>query len=228
VREADDAVKAAVGDLAALRNGIKKLLETDKDSSKDLLEATERSISARKKLTALLKALAVEDTEGAVNRIADMMKQADELKKAMPELENLRAKVVKQEEEQAEADVEEVIASKGYDRELKDALLLQRKTAPDAFRAQYPKTPSKPNEKHLLSTVVVAPQGGAAASVGGVTPHLAPEINLGIYPGRNRTERAINHILAEVPGSKTWTLEQLHTAASKLSRAPNVVDEPVQ
>jgi hypothetical protein len=65
-------------------------------------------------------------------------------------------------------------------------------------------------------------------SAGGMTPQLSPEINLGVYPGRNRSERAINHILATVPGSRTWPYEQLCTAAFKLSREPNVIDQPVQ
>lgn len=228
VREADDAVKAAVGDLVALRDGMKQLLEVSKDSSKDLLEATERSVSARKKLTSILKALGVEDTDTAVNRIADMMKQSDELKKAMPELENLRARVAKQDEEQAEADVAEVIASNNYDEKLKDALLLQRKSDPEKFRQQYPKPAPKPNEGHLLGSIVTTPPGGSAPVLAAGGAPFAPAVNLGIYPGRNREERAIAHILATVPGSDKWQYEQLCTAAFKLSRSEGVVDQPVQ
>jgi hypothetical protein len=223
VREAADAVEAAVTDLAALQTGIKKLLETDLDASVALLDGVERTAKARTKLTAILKALGIEDADGAVNKIAELMSQAKELASVMPELASLRTKTQKHEEAEAEAEVDGVIAARNYDPEVRDALLMLRKTDPGKFKATYPV--SKPGDAHLLSSIVVNPMKKPGVQTVSLQQPLQPVINLAVYPGSNITERAMNYVKATVPGSDKWSHEQLFVAACNLKKEPNVIDQ---
>jgi len=220
VREADAAVETAVGDLTTFQAGIKKLLGTESDSANVLLEGVERSVKARAKLTALLKALGVEDADSAVNRVAEMLAQAKELAQVMPELASLKAKVQAQEAEQAIADVDAVVASRGYDPSIKDALLMLRTSDPAKFAANYPAP--KPGDAKLLSTIIVAPHAKPMAAK---SADLPAAVNLAMYPGENITARAMSYILSTVPGSDKWTHEQVFVAACQLKKQPNVIDQ---
>jgi len=221
VREANDALEAAVVDLADLRAGIQKTLASDVATTSVLLEGVARAISAKAKLTALIKALGVEDADGAVNRVADLMSKAAELAKVMPELSSLRVSEQKREDEAAEADVAEAMASRGYGPEAKEALALLRKTSREKFLACYPK--QSPSTQALLSAVVVQP-GAKPGAAPKQLPAGQPAINLAPYPGRNPTERAQNYLLATIPGAAKWSFDDLWKAACELKRQPNVVD----
>lgn len=243
VRELDDAVIAAVEDLIALRAGAHTALSASKDTTSVLLEEAANAVSGREKLTALVKALGVEDPDAAVERVAKLIEQSNQLTSVMPELENLKAKVAAQEDAQAEADVSQVMSARNLSADMKEALLLYRKTDPEKFAETY-----KPVPPELLSPAVVTPSGVELSppSTGGF--QLSPDksgvtfkpgqsqplpiqseiINLAAYRGRNVTERAISYIKAAQPGADKMTLEQLFPAACQLKKQPNVVDEPLQ
>lgn len=229
VREADDAVEAAVGNLVSLQVGVKKLFGEDTDSSDKILQAVERAVSdssiAKKKLTAILQALGVEDPNAAVNRVADLIKQAKELTSAMPELEKLRVQVKKQEEEQAAADVDAVIASRGYDANLRPALLMFRTSDPVKFSETYPKQTVGANDQQLLTSVVLSQPASRGTAPTPQTTSMPNTINLAVYPGRNKSERAINYVKATVPGSEQWSFEQLCKTAFDITKQPNVIDQ---
>lgn len=224
VREADAAIEAAVGDLTSLRDSIKKLIGAESDSTPVLLDGIEKSISARAKLTALLKAMGVSDADAAVNRIAELMQQAKELAGVMPELSSLRSRIQKSEEAAAELDVDSVIASRGYGPEIRDALLLLRKSDAEKFALSYPK-PQAGDDKLLASVVVTPKLHGSPQSKAAIKAGQPNVINLAIYPGINSTERAMACIRATVNGSENWSHDDVFVAACNLKKQPNVVDQ---
>lgn len=226
VRESDDAVKTAVATLATLQGSMKSLLGTDSDAPKVLLDAAEKAVGARLKLTALLKALGVENADAAVEQVATLMSQAKELAKVMPELKSLQARVKEMDDAQASADVDAVIASRQWDPSLKDALLLSYQADPAKFREKYP-LPDKGNE-HLLSSVVVnppKPQPNIQPTPRPTQTLLADQavVNLSIYPGSNPTEKAMEYLKATIPGASKWTHDKLWVSACELKKQPNVV-----
>ena len=224
VREADAAIEAAIVELTGMRDSIQKLVGAESDSTPVLLDAVEKSISARAKLTALLKAMGVSDADAAVNRIAELMQQAKELAGVMPELSSLRSRIQKSEEAAAELDVDSVIASRGYGPEIRDALLLLRTSNAEKFAASYPK--QQAGDDKLLASVVVTPKlQGSLQSKVSVKAGQPNVINLAIYPGINSTERAMACIRATVNGSDSWSHEDVFVAACNLKKQPNVVDQ---
>lgn len=233
VRDTDAEVTAAVEDLIGLRTGTHKALSAEKDTTSVLLEAAEKLVSGREKLTALVKALGVENAEEAVEKVAELLRQSKELTDAMPELDNLRTTVQQQEETQAEADVDEVIASRGYGDEVKEALLLMRKGDPVKFAEKFPK--AQPGDESLLSSAAVTPTGvelrptppasGTRQLGQNAIPLGTDVVNLASYPGENITARAMSYIRATREGADKWTHEQLFVAACQLKKDPNVVDQ---
>jgi len=226
VKESDKAVLDAVDELLELQDDLASVLELSKKSPRVILDKTkeekESGAGAREKLNALMKALGVEDPDSGVNQIAELMTQAEELKKAMPELENLRSEAAKREEAEAEADVDAVVNAKGYGDDVRAALLTFRKTSPEEFAKKYPK--EELANAHLTRTVAAdsrgrqhVPQGGGVQSAAGG----AGTIDLSAYPGRNEIEKAEAYVLANTPGADKWTREQRHVAACRLRRQIN-------
>ncbi len=228
VRAIEAEVIAAIDELIDLRAGAKKILSADKSSNKVILEAAKETVGARQKLMALITALGVEDPDAAVERVAQLIEQGEQLKAAMPELEGLKAKVEKQEEEQAEADVSEVMSSRGYSDDIRDALLLYRKSDPNGFGTKYPRP--APNERNLTRDIATTSQGvDLNVSSGQATTNLGGNmIDLGQYPGANTTERAMSYIRATRDGAGKWTHDDVFVAACRLKNQQNVVDSQVQ
>jgi Mu-like prophage I protein len=250
VVETESAVVERVEGLLALRATLAKHVGVPANSNDAvILEAAAGSTDVRGKLGAILKALGVEDSDGAVDKVAGLMKQAKDLEAAMPELSELREAAAKTEEKAADADVEKVMNSKGIDDAgVREALTLSRKTNKKAFCERYAEVLAKPAEPaaaapsahtaHLTSNLsgiggaerkvtnnadgsvsLSAPVAGKA----GQNPGGKVRVDLSKTPGANRTAKAVNYV-ADQPGGKDMTYDQKFEAARKLLKECDVVD----
>lgn len=89
----------------------------------DVLIKLDANAGAAGKLGALLKALGVEDSDGAMARITGLLKQAADLTAAMPELAELVKGQVEDEDATAEDDVEKAMATYGLPPDARHAML---------------------------------------------------------------------------------------------------------
>jgi hypothetical protein len=208
-----ETVKDAVTELVTLRNAAAKAVGLEQTAAtKVVLKATVDNDGVRAKYRAILAALGVEDPDGAMDRIAELIGQSEELKKAAPELAALRKAQAQSEEEEIEKEVEETMASRGWtDEGLKVALTHLRKNDPKTFAEKYPKTVKPPaSAAHLTSKIVPADKSGSG------------KIDLSRYEGRNRTEQAIAFIKANDKDAAQLTWEQLNERAWLLIRSGQV------
>lgn len=232
VKESESAIKGAVEDLVSLRAGIVKLAGVDSQAAgRVILEAVEKTSNASDRLKSIVKALGVEDPDGAVGKITDLVKQAAELEEAMPELKQLREEKVQQEEQAAEADVDEAMASRGLGAEMKDALLMFRKNDPAKFSQQFPKvekpagTPALPAQ--LTRSIAATPAGAVLSVAGqqgaGAGAGAGDVVDLDQYVGiGNAHQRALHHLSVTRKDWEKLDHDQQHNAAFALKRQPNV------
>lgn len=200
-----------------------------------LMEA-KKAMSAQEKLSALVAALGIEDADGAVKKVADMMKRSAELEAAMPELAELKAEKKKAEEKQEEGDVDEAIAAHNLPASMRRSMLLLRRSDKAKFEEDFPKI--KASERHLTTQIfstkdnaqIGSQQTGAGgngervlASNAHGTARVMLSNNVGVTledvdaaDGRNRTEKAMSLVKLHVAGGDKLTFEQLHEAGSKL------------
>lgn len=159
VQETEAACVAAVDSQISTRAAVcTKLGVKENVSDVVLLEAASGAADARTKLTAILGALGVEDTDAAIKKISDVVQQAASLTAVMPELTELREEKKKNEEAAGEAEVGAVMNSKGItDEGVRIALSTYRRTNKEAFQKQY---------ADVLATAAQA----ATTQAGGVAP----------------------------------------------------------
>lgn len=223
----EDKVKAAVTELCDLRTGLTEVLELSRDGNSVILAAAKEGSNAKEKLSALLKALGIEDVDGALNKIATTMEQAAQLSEVMPELEGLRADKAETEEKAVEADVDTAIAASNgkIDPSMRGALILQRKTDPEGFAAAFPKKPAQPQPKtQLLSKV--ASDGSAPLNNGKVDQGGSGVINLSRFEGQNPTARAKAYLSTTVSNWNQLTNDEKFDMARNLRARPDVIDQP--
>jgi hypothetical protein len=257
VVETEAAVTQAVEGMFAFRASLaKKLSLAEHVADTVLLEAAGSAVSgaadARGKLGALLAALGIEDANGAVEKIAGLMKQSADLEAAMPELKSLREAAAAADAKDGDAEVEKVMNSLGTDNAgVKVALGLMRKTDKAAFHKQYEAVLAKkpepavagqqPGHAYLTTQLTGAPGGaerkivgnadgsvslsapGAGSKVGAPTGGKT-KVDLSKQQGRNRTERAMDYIKASVAGADKWDFNKLFEAAVKLCSESEIVD----
>lgn len=220
VRENEDSVRAAVKELVSLGTALSTLLSVRDEPKLVLAEVEKESkagAEARTKLGALLKALGVEDSGGAVDKIASLMGQARELATVMPELAELRTAAAAAVEASATSDVDAVILSRGWDVSLKDALMLERKAMkPEAFATKYPVDKAKlaaagVRQQPHLTQVLVAGAGAqqlsaaqAAQATGQALVAVATDVGavkLSEYPGETPTLQAMAYLTQKLGDS---------------------------
>lgn len=238
-RENDDAVRAGVEDLVALRDGVVALTGArDSAGAKAILatatESHDAGVTAIEKLGVLFNALEAEDVEGSIAKITDLVTKAGELTEVMPELEQLRKVKEDTETKQAEADVEEVMNSNKLPANMKPALVLFRKTDPEKFAETYPKA-DKPQAaaNATLTNPLVATAGGAQLGVAPdgsqVTLSTGDDagdmIDLDAYKG-NPTQRALKHLTAAREGFTKLSWDEQCTAAKSLLGKPGTKFSP--
>jgi len=195
-----------------------------------IIQAAQKAVDAAAKLGPLLKALGVEDSEGAIGKITNLMRQAAELEAAMPELKSLREDKKKTDDAAEEADVGAAIAAGNLPAHMKDALLLLRRTAPEKFKEQFPAM--RPGERHLATTLFAGRDGAqfgsrdTGAGPGRVALTAVPggggaggepgEAEIDAMPGVNVTEKAMAYVRAYAPGGATLTFDAVHEQASRI------------
>lgn len=231
-RGTKEAVTEAVAELAAMRSKLVTTLSaSDRDSIKVVLENAASAADARGKLSGILKALGVEDSDGGVQKIADLMKQASDLEAAMPELAALRDAKEKAEEAEIESDVDQAVAATKSPN-MKEALLLLRKSIGHAaFVAKYPAPAAPAVPAGVTASVATTPQGTELKVVGHQVvqqPATAPVTlaagsgetvpDLSIYPGDNLMQQANAYLAATLPNWSDMTYDDQSHATIQLKR----------
>lgn len=193
-----------------------------------VIHAARQAMDAAAKLGPLLKALGVEDADGAISKITSLMKQAADLEAAMPELKSLREEKKTKDAEAETTEVGNAIAAHNLPDKMKDALLLLRRTDVTKFREQFP-LPG-PGERHLTRTLFAdgngnqfgseksgaAPQPGRVALTGVRGGGGVPtEEDLAQFPGPNITMRAMEYV-RQIPGCEKLGFDAVHERASRI------------
>ena len=192
-----------------------------------VIQAAQKAVDAAAKLGPLLKALGVEDADGAIGKITSLMKQAAELEAAMPELKSLREDKKKKDDAEEATEVGDAIAAHALPEKMRDALLLLRRTDVKKFREQFPLP--KPGERHLSRTLFADSSGNqfgsqqtGASRAGSVQltavrggGGMPSEEELAQYAGANITLRAMEYVKKQ-PGGEGLTFDALHERASRI------------
>lgn len=223
VIENEAAVRSAVEELVTLRAElIKKLQLSSVAASRVVLEAASVNADAGLSLASLLKALGTTNVNGAVERIATLLQHSDDLAKAQPELEKLRASMKQVDEATQETDVTSAMASYKMPEDAREALLLMRRQDPKRFAEKYPSKAPKAGDPKLLTAHLTATGGGEKKPLG-ISGEIPDLIVLSQYTGRNPTEQAMTYLASKNVNWNSMTHEQKVSAALHLKRQPNVV-----
>jgi hypothetical protein len=190
-----------------------------------ILEESSKAMSAVEKLGAICKALGIEDSAGATDKIANMFTQVKELEALMPELKELREAKAAAEDKEIEEDAEKAAASQpGFDalpetfrKSVVAGIKLERKTlGKPKFLEKYPLpapgaiTPGQ--APHLLQSISKSKLGGETRLVsdgaGGVRLEQVGRANAGEgvksvslagISGLNSFDRVCNWVKAQNP-----------------------------
>lgn len=196
----ENEVLEAIRDGVELRKQAAEKLSLRKKSTEEIVLAAGEAMGAKEKLGALLTALGVEDPEAGVAQIVDLISKADQLKTVMPELEGLRADAAAAEDAQAEADVEEAMASRKLPENMKPALVLFRKEKPKEFAEQFPRITAAQAAltANVATTATGAPKRVAASVQGGSSEPQRPEgaVDISGFAGASTTSKAVEYVKA--------------------------------
>ncbi len=237
VRENEAAIKSAATELAQLRDSLTLAMGLSRDGANIILAAAKDGVDAKARLTGILEALGVSDPDAALNKIATQIESSAKLLEVMPELEGLQASAKEVEETAIESDVDQAIAAGHAGKNMRGALLLQRRTDPKEFAEAFPKVKASTQgtKQHLLRAVatagatplkVQASQDGSTVQLGGPDVIGGPDaINLANYQGRNTTARAKAYLSSTHPNWTSLDNKQQFLAAVALKAQPNVIDQ---
>ncbi len=209
VQATDEAIEAAVLELV---DGMAKIAvalgKPEKAALSVVLEAGADAASVRAKLGALLKALGIDNADESVDKVANLMQSAAKLEEVMPELKSLREAAAKDEETKGDEEVDQVMNAKGYPDELRDAVVLERKTDKTKWQAKHKEvlaskpapaaaaTPAGGSKAVLRASIATAP-GGAERQItknpdGSYRLSEAGRANAGEQNGRKPGATVIN------------------------------------
>jgi hypothetical protein len=210
VVENEEAVLGAVTELSALREAFATHIGLSATaSSKVILKAAPDDASVRTKFGSILPMLGVEDVDAAMDKIAEVLAQAEELKTVAPELAALKKKEEEREEVEADEDVDAVLNSMNAtgNEGLRLALSHLRKSKPEEFAATYPKA-------DLEKTKQLTRKVAAGTEKPGVENGSGDAIDLSAFAGRNRVEQAISLLSAQQAGFKDLSWEDKNKRAN--------------
>jgi Mu-like prophage I protein len=192
VREGDAEVVAAVKDSVTLRANLKQATGAAKDTTEVLTADVVALAADRKDLLSLRKAIGAPATqEDAVARVTVLLEAETKLKALEPEHAAMKARLAEQDKAKAEADVQEVIASRKLPDEVRDALLELRLSKPEQFTAKFPPL----GDRAALTRPGVA-AAAAPPAPGTAGPGDGPVIDLSAIKGRNATHRLMQWVRA--------------------------------
>lgn len=208
-------------------------------STKVVLKATLDDSAVRAKYGPVLSALGVEDPDAAMDKIAKLMQESEELKSVAPEFASLKQRMAEIEEQEEEEEVEAAAASAGVTASsehyegLKVALSHLRKNNRDEFAKRYPKEKLDKGRAALgrlggadtsrltsmtTATTVTASKAGATGGSPDTT-QPAGQIDVSTYQGANTILRTCSYVKASVQGAKDWSWERVHEHATKLVKS---------
>lgn len=174
-------------------------------------EAKKPGGTALEHLTAMFKALGVQDIEAALGRITSTIQDAAELKRVLPQLAELEEVKKKKDEEAIDEDVDVAMTFHGITAEAaRPGLLELRRIAPEAFEKRYPKPTKEQLELAKKKTPVHAQRGGS-----GKTKETGPIPKLpdGVMP----TKEMFDEAPGANPSAKGVALVKAHLGDKKLS-----------
>ncbi len=184
---------------------IKKLaavLGVSDSTESAILLAVEQATTAADRLRAILQAVGVEDVEGAIAKIAELMDSAAKLRDLAPELDELRDFQQQTVEAEIESDVEAALAAHRLPADMTEMLRLFRKQMPDEFRQKYPKP--RASESQLTQTVAATAGGTQVETKAPRVLSLGrgdeSELDVNAYAGVNVTEKTIACLRATQAG----------------------------
>lgn len=224
VRETEADVTAAVEDAVDLRKTMATVLAAKKQTNQALGEALSEALGAKEKLAVLYKAIGVEDPDKAVAVVADLVTRAAELERVMPELSELRKGVEEQRKRCETEDVAAAMSTYKLPESTRVALTMFRQKSPAEFAAKFPAvTPDR-----VVLTQHVTTDGGQPLPVGSKEQQPAAQqpngVDLSLYSGANRVERAIEHIRATRADAAEMPWEELFKAGARLAKQTGVKD----
>ena len=232
----EQAVLEALTGLCELRAIVASALGLENTTSiKVICKASITDTEVRAKYSTLFKALGVENPDAALDKVADLMTQSEELKKVAPELAVLKKKVEESEAEVAEEDVEAAMASLGISNDsanyegIKLAVAHYRKgNSRDDFFKKYPKAEeSRTYLTRSISTQTPAPapkKGAPATRVEASRGDEVPKdsVDITAYSGANLMLKACEFVKLSVSGAQSWPWAKVHEHASALVRCKKV------
>ncbi len=217
VNEIEKEILEAAGDAVELRTNAAKALSLTSERTNDVIDGINTLVSDKKKHDALLKALGVEKADDAVALVAGLRKASKDLDEMKPKYEALDKRIQEIDLKTAGDEVDMVIKANGYDESIKDALMLQRQLDPEKFAEKFPVDPAK-----LALTQTVAGEG----ATGGKAPTglTGKVIDLSLFPGPNKTARALSYLGAINANFGNETYDARSMAAHKLLKREDVID----
>ena len=208
---------------------IKKLaavLGVSDSTESAILLAAEQASTAADRLRAILQAVGVEDVEGAIAKIAELMDSAAKLRDLAPELDELRSFQQKTVEAEIESDVEAALAAHRLPADMADMLRLFRRQMPEQFKEKYPR--ARVSETQLSQTVASAPGGTQVVANASRTRALPPtnddghHLDVSAYAGANVTEKTIACLKATQAGFSDLSWDKQVKQAALFRRSGRV------
>ena len=218
VNEIESEVLEAAGDAVVLRSDAAKALCSTSSKTKDIIDGIAGLVSDKENHVALLTALGVDKIDDAVLCVATLQKAAKDLEELTPEHEELKKRIDDIDLKTAKSDVEMVIKANGFDESITDALMLQRAQNPEVFAEKFPIDAAKLALTQRVTEIV--PAGGTTPA----SPAGGDVIDLSMYPGANKTARAVSYLQSKNPALVGHDWDEVSLMAHTLLKRPNVVD----
>lgn len=215
-------VIACAKDQASLRAELRQQIGAENDSNKMLLTSVKAVVTDQsdksERFIALTKALSVNDGEDPIARVTTLLKAEKDLEEIAPKYKELEEAAKVAENEKMASEVDRAIAVHKLGAQVKDALILFRRTSPDEFAKQYPLGDEK--NDHLAKVIATGtkPSGQAAPKVE-LKEEKSQTIDLSSYAGANEGQKMANYILATNPLAKGWDIQTLYGEVNKMRAA---------
>ena len=181
--------------------------------------------TALDQVAAICKALGVQDIEAALAEITQKIQDAAELKRVLPQLQELEDSKKEKEKEDVEKDVEMTLTLRGWSPEVKPGLLELRRMNPARYAELYPKPTKEQLELAQKKTPAHAQRTGSTITA--TTASALPKLPDGTVPTAEMYAAALGKtpsakglaLVDEHMGSKKLTYDQRFDIAVKLARA---------
>lgn len=168
--------------------------------------------TALDQLSAIFKALGVQDVEAALTDITDKIQQAARLKEVLPQLSELEEIKKKKDEDEVEGDVDVAMSFRGINEAARPGLIELRRIAPAAFELKYPK-PTKEQLELSQKKIPAHAQRSGSTTTSKDGAGALPKLPDGTQPTAEMFEAAAG----KTPSAKGMSLVKEHLGTKKLS-----------